>query len=290
MVYQTLCFEFSSQLIDKLSSPSFFKLTQSDVSNIKENVAADIVKKWFVYLNVKSNKNAKVPDMTTEVETETDADLDVDEFYDMDELMEHRIITDDGDVDHIIEVKYRFENDNSVGKFHVKNMSVPQSKYLLKAYEMTIQENVINDNDPLNVVYAKQRNVAQIRENISLERKRLAIFSEIFNCLNHKVVQIPDVTKQLESLRRFSTMDPKNVVDGTFPLVAQRYAAYLVVAKRAKQLMNEILREIEKEMIEKAGIVAQLRRQHDVQILKNAVVVGMLENVNVFFTVINVSF
>lgn len=116
--------------------------------------------------------------------------------------------------------------------------------------------------------------VAQVRENDFVEQKRLAILSEIFRCLNEKLVQIPDVTKELESLRRFNTMDPNNVVDRALPNVAQRYAAYLIVAKRAKQLIHEIIREIEKEMIERAGIVAQLRRQHEVQILKDADVVG----------------
>lgn len=278
-VYQTLCFEFSSQLMDKLSAPSFFKLSPNDVRNIKENAATDIVKKWFDYLNAKSNKKAKVAqaeNIRQEVPPEKETDSDMDEFYDMDELMEHRIVTDH--CVNNVDVKVRMGNSNSVGKFHVENMSVVQSKHLLKEYELAIEAFVINDNDPLNVVYGKQRNAAQIRDADAVERKRLAILTEIFRCLNDKLVRIPDVAKELESLKRFNTMDNKNAVDGTIPSIAQRYAAYLVVAKRAKQLMNEIIRETEKEMIEQAGIVAQLKRQHDVQILKNADVVGMSKN------------
>lgn len=272
--------------MEKLSSPSFFKLTHRDVCNTKENRVTEIVKKWFVYLNQKSNKNAKaarVNDNRQEVPPEVATDADMEEFYDMEELMEHRMITEDDDDDDRAEIKIRFdlENCNNVCKFHVENMSILQSKYLLKEYEARIQENAINENDALNVVYAKQRNVAQIRENEFVERKRLEILSEVFRCLNEKIVQIPDVTKELESLRLSNTMDPKNIVDGTLPSIAQRYAAYLVVAKRAKQLINEIIREIEKEMIERAGIVAQLRRQHEVQILKDANVVGELTNGNI---------
>lgn len=50
--------------------------------------------------------------------------------------------------------------------------------------------------------------------------------------------------------------------------------------------MHEIIREIEKEMIERAGIVAQLKRQHDVQILKDADVVGKLRNTIAFHSAI----
>lgn len=266
MVYQTLCFEFSSQLMDKLSSSSFFKLTQSDISNIKGKRATDVVKKWFEYLNVKSNKTTKVAQIENncqEVTPEEGEDSDIQEFYDMDELMEHRIFVED-DERKFAEQKIRYEG------------SILKSKYLLNEYEEQIKDYAINDNDALNMVYAKQRNVALVRENESAERKRLAILSEIFRCLNEKHVRIPDVTKELESLRRCNIMDTKNIVDATLPLIAQRYAAYLIVAKRAKQLISEMIRELEKDMIESAGIVGQLRRQHEVQILKNADVVGKL--------------
>lgn len=152
-VYQTLCFEFSTQLLDKLSSPSFYKLTQNDVSNTKENRTAEIVKKWFVYLNPKANKKAKAAPVIDPPEVpETVANIE--EFYDMEELMEHRMITD---FDNLSELKIRLDLEHCVSKFHVDNMSIPQSKYLLKEYEKCMQSNAINDSDPLNVVYAKQR-------------------------------------------------------------------------------------------------------------------------------------
>lgn len=276
IVYQTLCFEFSCQLIDRLSSPSFFKLSQNDVCNIKENNVTAIIKKWFVYLTAKSNKKAKVPPKVQEVleqlpDLKTDADME--ELYDMDELMEHRFIAEDDD--DYLGVKMRLEKSNSIAKFHVENMSVLQSKYLLQEFEKTVKNNEIEHDDPINVVYAKERNVANVRENDSIERKRLAILSEIFDILNEKLVEIPNVTKEMESLSCFNTMDPKDAVDRTLPSIAQRYSAYLVVANRAKQLMKEIVREVEKELIERAEIISQLKRQHEVQILKSAYVVGM---------------
>lgn len=200
--------------MDKLSSSSFFKLTQKDVCNIKETNARDIVKKWFEYLNVKSNKNAKVAqaeNVSEEVRPEKETDADIEEFYDMDELMEHRILTEDVNCGK----KIRVENGSitSAAQFHMENMSMLHSRHLLKEYEKAIQNYAINDNDPLNVVYAKQRNEANVRENETAERKRLAILTEIFYCLNKKAVKIPDVTKELESLKNFSIADPKNLVD-----------------------------------------------------------------------------
>ncbi len=259
--------------MDKLSSPSFFKLTQSDVCKIKENSARDIVKKWFQYLKLKPNQNAKVAQVQ-EVPPEVETDAILEECYDMDELMEHRILNEDEHFDGHFELKFSHECDSGVAKYHVENMSTLQSRYLLKEYEKAIRQLAINDADPLQVVYKKQREEAKVRENATAENKRLAILSEIFYCLNEKVVKIPDVTKELESLRNFSITDPKNVIDRALPSVAQRYAAYLVVAKRAKQLIHEVVRKIEGEMIERVKIVAQLNRQHDAQILKEADVVG----------------
>lgn len=232
-------------------------------------------------MNAKASKNAKVvQDDRTEVTAEAvEPDVDMEEFYDMEELLEHRIISEEGNFDtNYAELKMRLQHGNSAAKFHVENMSILQSRYLLQEYEKTIQKYAINDNDPLNVVYAKQRNEAIARENESYERKRLTVLTEIFRCLNEKVVTIPGITNELESLRNFSVTDNKNSVDRMFPSVAQRYAAYLVVAKRAKQLMNELVRGAEQELIDNAGIVAQLKRQHDVQILKDAHVVGKSNN------------
>lgn len=258
--------------MEKLSSASFFKLTHNEVNHMKENGATDVVKKWFEYLKLKPKKNAKAA-QADDIHKESlpDEETEIQEFYDMEELMEHRIITEDDDV----EVKYKIENDNSLAKYHVENMSVLQSKYILKECEKAIEIFAIEDNDSLKLVYAKERNLANVREKQSLERKRMAILSEIFHCLNEKLVKIPDVANELELSRTIPIMDLKNIVDQTFPFVSQRYAAYLAVAKRAKQLMQEIIRELEREMIEKAKILSQLKRQHEVQILKNADVVGM---------------
>ncbi|XP_037051302.1 NFX1-type zinc finger-containing protein 1-like isoform X2 [Bradysia coprophila] len=278
-IYQTLCSEFSSQLLDKLSSPSFFKLSNSDVYNITEGSAIDAVKKWFEYLQVNANKNAKgrkAQKDNSQAETPSEeayADVGEEEFYDMDELMEHRMIFDDV-VDHA-EIEAQFEHSNSVGRYHGKEMSIPHSTFLLKEYERNIQRNVIHDKDSMAVANTKRRNVAQVRESVFVEQKRLDVLVEIFACLNENRVKIPDVAAKLETLRRFNTTDSINVVDKTLPLVAQRYAAYLIVAKRAKHLMNETVRGLEEKLIESAETIAQLKRQHEVEILKNADVVGM---------------
>lgn len=258
-------------------SPTFFKLSNSDVYNITESSAADAVKKFFVYLQV--NKNAKgcqvektkqnIPPM---VEKDDNAeDDDEEEFYDMDELMEQRIVSDDV-------IQRRFVQTNSVGRYHVKEMSIPYSKFLLAGYETTINQNAINDNDSRQVYNTKQRNIAQASDSLSVEQKRLDLLTEIFSCLNGRHVKIPDVCVKLEALRHSHVMDSKDVVDKTFPQVAQRYAAYLVVAKRAHELIKEAIRSVEEKLIEGAETISQLKQQHEVEILRNAAVVGKRTN------------
>ncbi|KAG4069526.1 hypothetical protein HA402_006892 [Bradysia odoriphaga] len=132
---------------------------------------------------------------------------------------------------------------------------------ILSEFNLRDIDYAISDNDTLNVVYAKQRNAAQIRENDSVERKRLAILTEIFHCLNEKLVKIPDVTTSLDTLKRFNTMDSKNVVDRTLQSVAERYAAKNVIATFVAVIVEEAAEVLE------AHIVTSLTKYTDHLIL-----------------------
>lgn len=263
-------------------SPTFFKLSNSDVYNITESNAVDAVKKFFVYLQVNKNAKGRQVEKTKQnvpprvEENDNAEDDDEEEFYDMDELMEQRIVSDD--VIDPVKLQKRFVQSNSVGRYHVKEMSIPYSKFLLTGYEATIKQNAITDNDSRQVYNTKQRNIAQASDSLSVEQKRLDLLTEIFSCLNGRHVKIPDVSTKLEALRHSHVMDSKDVVDKTFPHVAQRYAAYLIVAKRARELIKEAIRSVEDKLIEGAETISQLKQQHEVEILRNAAVVGKRTN------------
>lgn len=107
---------------------------------MKKNGATDVVKKWFKYLkNTKSKPNISanptqtqdsLPDVLHATEEENE------EFYDMEELLEHRIITEEE-----VEVNIKVQKEFSlVAKFHVENMSVLQSICMGNEFQKAIEE------------------------------------------------------------------------------------------------------------------------------------------------------